>query len=78
MIGRQPSRENITFDYFNRNLVSSNNSLKLNPSRSTQILTFNGQSFQCRLGNQNLIVYYTNTTRSIPPQTTPSRIIVLC
>ena len=78
VIGRQPSRENITFDYFNRNLVSSNNSLKLNPSLSNQILTFNGQSFQCRLGNQNLIVYYTNTTRSIPPQTTPSRIIVLC
>lgn len=53
-------------------------SLKLNIAPSTEIMTSNGQRFTCSLGGQLLVVYYSATTRSIPPQTTPRRIIVMC
>lgn len=70
--------EMVTLDYFERNLVSSHNTLKLNISRNTSITTGNGQTYTCSLEGKLLLVYFTVTTRSIPPQTTPSRIIVLC
>ena len=70
--------EQIMLNYFNRNLVASDNSLRLNIDRSTRIETANGQNFPCSPANQALLVYYTTTTRSIPPQTTPRRIVVLC
>lgn len=78
IIGRNTANENIYVGYFNENLVSEDNALQLNLSRSTEILTSNGQRFQCTPSDHLLIVYYTNTTRSIPPQTTPRRIIVVC
>lgn len=78
MIGRKNANETIYAGYFNENLVAEDNSLKLTPARSTEIITSNGQLYNCGLGGQLLIVYYTNTTRSIPPQTTPRRIIVMC
>lgn len=78
IIGRRNSNEMIYAGYFNQNLVSEDNSLQLNISRSTEITTSNGQIFNCSPEGQLLIVYYTNTTRSIPPQTTPRKIIVMC
>lgn len=78
IIGRKNSNETIYAGYFNNNLTAEDNSLKLNIARNTEILTSNGQLYNCGLGGQLLIVYYTNTTRSIPPQTTPRRIIVMC
>lgn len=63
---------------FDRNLTARDNSLQLNIAGNTNIETLNGQSVNCSLGNQTLLVYYTVTTRSIPPQTTPRRIVVLC
>ena len=60
------------------NLVSTDGALQLNVARNTTITTLNGQNFNCNLGNRNLLVYYTVTTRSIPPQTTPRKIVVLC
>lgn len=70
--------EMITLKYFNRNLIASDQSLQINPASTTAIVTVNGQPFNCNPGNQNLLVYYSMTTRSIPPQTTPRRIVVLC
>lgn len=70
--------ESAILDFFNRNLVNSSNTLQLNIAPATSITTDNGQRFHCRLGNQFLLVYYSATTRSIPAQTTPRRIIVLC
>ena len=52
--------------------------LQLNIANQTNITTTNGQPFHCPLGNRVLIVFYTNTTRSTPPQTTPNRVIVFC
>lgn len=69
--------EQIMLNYFDRNLMASDRSLQLNIARNTDIETVNGQKFNCNIRDRTLLVYYTMTTRSIPPQTTPSRIIVL-
>lgn len=66
------------FDYFDQNLTNSNQTLCLIPSSTTAIHLSNGQTFLGSLGNQYLLALYTATTRSIPAQTTPSRIIVFC
>lgn len=70
--------EQVMLSFFDRNLLAADRSLQLNIGNHTVIRTVNGQSFSCSPGNQNLLVYYTVTTRSIPPQTTPGRIFVLC
>lgn len=68
----------VKVDYFNNQLVSSDNTLKLNLAPYTQILLENGQRFTRNLGNRNLIVSYGPTTRSIPAQTTPYKVVVMC
>ncbi|MDO4323768.1 MAG: hypothetical protein Q4C61_14720 [Lachnospiraceae bacterium] len=74
-----PNRnEQIALNFFNRNLVAADRSLQLNIAGSTDIETINGQRFTCNPANRSLLVFYTVTTRSIPPQTTPRRIVVLC
>lgn len=70
--------QNIKADYFNSQLVSSDGALKLNISPFTQIILRNDQAFNQNPGNRNLIVVYGATTRSIPAQTTPDKIIVWC
>lgn len=70
--------EQVMLNYFDRNLLAADRSLQLNISGSTPIRTLNGQSFNCSPADRTLLVYYTATTRSIPPQTAPSRIIVFC
>lgn len=72
-----PNR-NIKVDFFNRQLVSSDGTLKLNISPFTQILLENGQAFTGNPANRDLIVVYGPTTMSIPAQTIPYRIIVMC
>lgn len=70
--------EQVMLNEFNRNLLASDGSLQLNIARHTDIRTANGQRFTCNLGNRTLLVYYSATTRSIPPQTTPRKVVVLC
>lgn len=70
--------EQIMLNEFNNNLVARDRSLQLNVARNTRVETLNGQNVNCDLGGRTLLVYYTVTTRSIPPQTTPRRIVVLC
>lgn len=77
-ITRQNQNEMVFAGYFDDNLVAEDNALRLNISRSTEILSSNGQRFTCNLGGRLLIVYYTTTTRSIPPLTAPRRIVVVC
>lgn len=71
-------QEQVALSFFNRNLTASDNSLQLNTNRQTTMVTANGQRFTCNPGNHVLLVYYTVTTRSIPPQTTPRKIVVMC
>jgi hypothetical protein len=70
--------QNVKVDYFSTDLVSSDGMLKLNLSPSTQLLLENGQSFNGNPTNRNLIAVYGATTRSIPAQTTPYEIIIMC
>lgn len=70
--------EQVLLAYFDTNLVAAGGKLELNLGRNTRITTLNGQDFRCELADQELLVYYTAATRSIPPQTTPRRVIVIC
>ena len=70
--------QNVKVDYFNAQLVSSDGTLKLNIAPFTQIILENGQAFTENPANHNLIVIYGPTTKSIPAQTAPYRIIVMC
>ena len=77
-IGRRNPGEKVYAGYFDEALTSSDGSLQLNIDTSTSVVTANGQAFQCSPGGHTLIVYYSETTRSIPPQTTPRKIVVVC
>jgi hypothetical protein len=77
MVKENPDR-NVKVDFFNSQLVSSDGFLKLNISPYTQILIRNGQLFTSNPANRNLIVVYGPSTKSIPAQTTPYKIIVWC
>lgn len=78
VITQRRSNETIVLDFFNQNLSAGNHSLQLNIAPSTEIVTANGQRFTCNPRNRVLLVYYSLTTRSIPPQTTPRKIVVMC
>lgn len=78
LIAATRAGEQAAFGFFNQNLVMADNSLRLNLSSSTEIVTTNGQPFQCNPGGRLLAVFYSTTTRSIPPQATPRRVIVFC
>ena len=78
VIARHNGNQSITVDRFDRNLLSSNRRLKLNIGPSTRITMPNNQTFTCSPAGRVLVVVYTFTTRSIPAQTTPEQIVVLC
>lgn len=69
---------NLKVDYFDENLISRDGFLKLNIGPNTQVVLENGQPFSYNPANNDLIVLYGPTTRSIPAQTTPYKIIVIC
>lgn len=78
IVVKENNNQNVKVDFFNNQLVSSDGQLQLNVSAYTLILLKNGQPFSKSLANRNLIVIYGPTTRSIPAQTTPYKIIVWC
>ena len=78
VMSKDSRRENVKVDYFNRRLLSSDGTLQLNVSPQTEILSTNGQYFTGNITERNLIVLYDTTTKSIPAQTTPHKIIVIC
>jgi hypothetical protein len=78
VMARDTPYQNVEVDYFNSQLVSSDNKLRLNIAPCTQIVLENGQAFTRNPANRNLIVVYGFTTKSIPAQTTPYKIIVMC
>ncbi|MGE5494067.1 MAG: hypothetical protein ACM3S4_02055 [Burkholderiales bacterium] len=78
VMAKTSSFRSVKVDRFDSQLVSSDGALKLNVSPSTQIVLENDQRFSGSLENRDLIVVYGATTRSIPAQTTPYKIIVIC
>ncbi|KNF09711.1 copper amine oxidase domain-containing protein [Gottschalkia purinilytica] len=69
--------KNVKVDTFDKDLISSDNSLKLNISDDTDIISQDEKRFDGELANRKLVVIYDKTTRSIPAQTTPDKIVVL-
>ncbi len=69
--------QRVKFDRFDNDLVSSDNTLKLNIASTTNIVTQEGTPFEGELANRKLVVVYDITTRSIPAQTTPKKVVVL-
>lgn len=78
VMAKYTRNQNVKVDYFNNQLISSHGNLKLNIAPSTKIILTNDQLFNRYPGNRNLIVVYGPSTKSIPAQTTPYKIIVLC
>lgn len=78
VIAQETTYQDVKVDFFNSQLESSDGTLKLTISPYTQILLENGQAFSGNIANRNLIVVYGATTRSIPAETTPHKIIVIC
>lgn len=68
---------NVKADVFDENLISSDRMLKLNISEETEIVSEDGEIFEGDLVNRRLVVIYGPSTKSIPAQTTPDKIIVL-
>lgn len=77
-IGRSEPSETVIVAYFDNHLLSGEHQLQLEISPDTRISTANGQRFTCSIGEHLLMVYYSASTRSVPSQTTPDRIIVFC
>lgn len=77
VIPRMPGQM-VDVDYYNRSLVNQDMTLQLNLDGSVDITTTNNQRFLGSPAGNDLVVVYTSSTRSIPAQTTPARIVVLC
>ena len=58
-------------------LTGTGNTLALNLTEDVEIVDREGNPTQEELANQDLLVLYGASTRSIPAQTTPSKIVVL-
>jgi hypothetical protein len=78
VMAKEKSGQNVTVDFFEQRLLSSDGSLRLNIASDARILLEDGQNFNRIPANRYLIVVHGATTRSIPAQTTPSQIIVMC
>lgn len=68
----------VDVDYYNKSLVNRDMTLQLNLNAGVDITTTNNQRFLGSPADNDLVVVYSSSTRSIPAQTTPSRIVVLC
>ena len=78
VVAPQMEGQMVYVGYFNNVFLSSDQGLKLNLAPSTTVVTQNNQTFLGNPGGHTLVVLYSQTTRSIPPQTTPDKVIVLC
>ena len=57
--------------------VNSENTLSIAAGENTEIVDRKGDKFEGDLDGKDLLVFYTISTRSIPAQTTPEKIIVI-
>ncbi|MDF2614197.1 MAG: copper amine oxidase family protein [Clostridia bacterium] len=73
----QKEGQNVKVDVFDEELLSADKLLKLNISPDTEIILQDGTAFKGELTNRKLVVVYGAATKSIPAQTTPSKIVVL-
>ena len=64
--------------YFDEELINDKKTLKLNLGEDQIVYTTNNQQFLGSPAGRDLVVVYNFTTRSIPAQTTPISVVVLC
>lgn len=68
----------VELDFFNKDLVNTNNTLKLNIGEETKLLSLSGKEVKAAdLAEQHLLVFYAIATMSIPAQTPPSKVVVI-
>lgn len=75
-----PAGQSVKVDRFDEDLISFDNTLKLNIADTTEIVFEDGMEFPGDLEilvNRKLIVVYDISTRSIPAQTTPLKVVIL-
>jgi hypothetical protein len=72
-----PKDQFVKYDLFDNDLVSSDGTLKLLISDDTKVVLKDGSVYKGKLKNQRLVVFYTISTKSIPAQTHPDKIIVV-
>lgn len=75
--GDLPEGQSLKVDEFDEALISSDGTLKPLTDGEISILTPTGQPYAGDLAGRLLAVFYGPSTRSIPAQTTPEKIIVL-
>ena len=63
---------------YGADLVNQEQTLQLKLDGSVDVRTINNQYFQGSPAGHDLVVIYETSTRSIPAQTTPKEIVVLC
>lgn len=74
----QDDRRSIDVAAYNNRLVNDTGTLQLNLGRSVNVRTTNNQVYLGSPGGKDLVVIYDVSTRSIPAQTTPREVFVLC
>jgi len=74
------TEENRSIDVasYDEMLRNDTGTLQLNLSRDTKIRTTNNQVYMGNPAGKDLVVIYDMSTRSIPAQTTPLEVYVLC
>lgn len=78
VVAQEKNGRMVDVGYYNASMVNETQTLQLNIDGSVDIRTTNNQYFQGSPANHNLVVVYETSTRSIPAQTTPDEVIVLC
>lgn len=78
VVAQEKNGRSVDVSFYNSSLVNEEQTLQLNLDGTVDVRTTNNQYYQGSPANHNLVVYYDNTTRSIPAQTTPRKIVVLC
>ena len=77
MVVDLPEGQSVKTAIFDKNLVSTDNMLKLNLNNNVEIILQDGTAFDGEITNRKLVVIYDVATMSIPAQTTPKKIAVL-
>lgn len=78
VIAEERNSRMVDVSFYNSSLVNEDQTLQLNIDGSVELRTTNNQYFQGNPANHNLVVIYETSTRSIPAQTTPGKVVVLC
>lgn len=78
VVAQQNSNRSVDVSRYGPRLVNEDRTLQLNLGGRTRLRTTNNQVYQGNPANHDLVVVYDMATRSIPAQTTPLEVVVLC